>query len=108
MNGRCGLHRADCTDPNCSTHGDPPSRWYPHLDYSGEPMAPGEFRDPQPDTDTERRLRNAAIIAVERFCAGEGFDVPPLAETDSGRVVQFVGTAPDGRQFHIGYERYAP
>lgn len=49
----------------------------------------------------EQGLRAAALKSIERFCEVEGFPVPQLVET---RVVKFVGKAPDGREFALGYE----
>lgn len=96
----------------------PANRWYPHLDYAGEPMARGEFRDPQPTEPGEIAKRNAALWAIERFCECDGADVPPLNEhvelkpLGAGacggalKVVQFRGqVGPDGPIFGIGYEQ---
>lgn len=53
-------------------------------------------------------MRRAALEAVHRFCAAERLPLPPhLVEHDEGKVVRFVGAAPDGRQYAIGYERSA-
>lgn len=55
----------------------------------------------------ETKLRAAALEVIDRFCAGEGFPVPPLDEVEttegSKRKVMFVGKSPDGREFAIGY-----
>jgi hypothetical protein len=92
------------------------SRWYPHFDYAGEPMPRGQFRDPQPTDPDEVAKRNAAIVAIERFCEVQGIDVPPLTETVDIKplganarggvlvTVQFRGTVGE-RVFGIGYER---
>lgn len=84
------------------------NRWYPHRDYAGELMNVGAFRDPQPTDPKEVGLRNAAIIAVERFCESLGVDVPPLGEheTCEGAVRRctFIGEVADGRRLGIGYE----
>lgn len=60
--------------------------------------------------------RAAALVAIGRFAAENGFAVPEVEERMAGRrTVHFVGTSPDGREFGIGYEwtpkqlaRYVP
>jgi hypothetical protein len=88
------------------------NRWYPHLDYAGEPMERGQFRDPQPTDEREVHLRNAAILALERFALMEGFDLQPLTEEiadcyggddKSVRRVSFTGEH-NGKRFRMGYE----
>lgn len=50
-------------------------------------------------------VRAAAWSAYCRFCESEGFAVPAPEEIPRDeRSAQFVGTAPDGRAFGIGYE----
>lgn len=85
------------------------NRWYPHLDYAGEPLDPGKFRDEQPTNPKEVTLRNAAIIAVERFCESLGVAMPPLGEhgeqvSPSTWRCTFIGELPDGHRLGIGYE----
>lgn len=49
--------------------------------------------------------RAAAISAIDRFAAENGFVVPDLDERMAGaHTVHFVGLSPDGREFGIGYE----
>ena len=56
----------------------------------------------------ELQKREAAHRAIAVFCASEGFDVPDLEEEsfwrNDVRVTTFIGDAPDGRRFGIGYE----
>lgn len=84
------------------------NRWYPHLDYAGERMAEGQFRDPQPTDERETQLRNAAIFAIERFCEGLSIAVPPLREEITLKGVNILMTVfigeHEGQQFGIGYE----
>jgi len=88
-------------------HPDVKPLWYPHLDYAGEPMARGQFRDEQPSQMVEVMRHNAAVVAIERFCAERNVPVPPLNEEiayPDGRFRRvFVGRL-EGRRFGIGYE----
>lgn len=56
----------------------------------------------------ENPKRQAALRAVDRFCLSNGFPVPSLEERETMQggkpVVAFIGKAPDGREFGIGYE----
>jgi hypothetical protein len=53
----------------------------------------------------EARLRQAALDAMTRFADQNGCANREWREHDDGRIVQFVGTTDDGRDFTIGYER---
>ena len=82
-------------------------RWYPHLCFAGEPMARGQFREPQPSDYDEIGRRNSALRGIERYCLDRNAEVPPLHEeiTVNGGVrrVLFVGRL-NGKRFAMGYE----
>lgn len=59
----------------------------------------------------EADRRAAAVHVVHKFCATEGLPLPPhVRERRLDDRVEFIGTAPDGRQYGIAYEleRKAP
>lgn len=93
--------------PRLVAHDATTPRWYPHLCYAGEPMAKGQFREPQPTAAGEIMRHNAAIAAIEQFCTVRNVPVPPLNEEityEGGRKRRlFVGHL-EGRRFGIGYE----
>lgn len=49
-------------------------------------------------------LRRYTLEAIDRFCAANGFPTPELDERRNGRLVEFRGKAPDGREFGLAYE----
>lgn len=52
--------------------------------------------------------REAALKAIDQFCAARGWSVPELEERDMGLTIMFVGKTPDGREFGLGYEPATP
>lgn len=48
--------------------------------------------------------RQAAIDVMHRFAVKNGMADPAVREETREGVVCFIGTAPDGREYAVGYE----
>lgn len=50
-----------------------------------------------------RERRFAALAAMRRFCEHHGITATAMRVARASGAIQFIGTAPDGREFGIGY-----
>ncbi|WP_156359923.1 hypothetical protein [Sphingomonas sp. Leaf10] len=48
--------------------------------------------------------RRAAIHSMHTFAFENGWHNPPVREERRGDAIAFIGTAPDGREYAVGYE----
>lgn len=56
---------------------------------------------------SEQALRKAALAAMDRFADANGVTDRDWLERDVGDTIQFIGTAPNGRKFGLGYQKDA-
>lgn len=55
-------------------------------------------------SDSEATRRSIAMEAMQAMADKHGFPLV-MREEDRGEHIVFVGTAPDGREFCVGYEK---
>lgn len=57
-----------------------------------------------PALTPEQERRQVALQSMQRFADSGGFQLN-YREVEKGEYVQLIGTAPDGREYTVGYEK---